>query len=91
LAVINALADDAAAKTQGKGFVPYRNSKLTRVLQQSLGAAHCRALSRLRRPGQACSERFLLPLVRFACARFDHNTQAADTPASFLAAAVARA
>jgi hypothetical protein len=41
--VINALADDAAAKTQGKGFVPYRNSKLTRVLQQSLGAAHCRA------------------------------------------------
>ena len=35
--VINALADNSDKTKKLAGFVPYRNSKLTRVLQDSLG------------------------------------------------------
>jgi len=44
--VINTLAENATKKR--KGFVPYRNSKLTRVLQQSLGGnSKCSMLATL--------------------------------------------
>ena len=53
--VINALAENAHAKR--KQFVPYRNSKLTRVLQQSLGGnALCTMMAAVSPAGDSFGE-----------------------------------
>lgn len=45
--VINALAEGATKKGGPKKVVPYRNSKLTRLLQESLGGNSATVMARL--------------------------------------------